>query len=68
MTLNGPTDQVFCHCGYLHSNFHWQFVTVLHDGSLYGFYLLAESYETINQSIENKVYGKKSFLSKESDT
>ena len=51
VTLFVYIDQLFCHCVFIFSNVLWQLVTFLHDGSLYCFCLLAESYETIGQSI-----------------
>jgi len=44
-------DKFSCHCLFIYSNIHWQLVTFLRDGFLYYFYLLTESYETMNQSI-----------------
>jgi len=44
-------DQLFCHCVFLYFNVHWQLASSLHDGSLHCFCLLAESYETIDQSV-----------------
>ena len=46
-------DQLSCYCVFIYSNFHWHLVTILHDGILYCFCLLAKPYETINQSINN---------------
>jgi len=42
--------QLFCHCEFIYSNVHWQLVSLLRDGSLYCFCVLAESYETITKS------------------
>ena len=44
---------LFCHFVMIYFNAHWQLVCLLRDGSLYCFCLLAESYETINQSISH---------------
>jgi len=56
LTLFVYVDESFCHRAFIYSNVHWQLVTLLHDGSLYFVCLLAESYETINQSINNCPY------------
>ena len=46
-------DQLFCHCVFIYSNVHWRLVPLLHDGFLYCFCFLAESYETTNQLFGN---------------
>jgi len=50
VTLFVQIDQLFCHCVFIYANVRWQLVFLLRDGSLSYFCLLAESYETINQS------------------
>jgi len=50
VTLFVHIDHLLCHCVYIHSNVHWQLVSLLRDGSLYCFCLLAESYESICQT------------------
>ena len=44
-------DQLLWHCIFVYSNAYWQLVYLLRDVFLHCFCLLAEPYETINQSI-----------------
>jgi len=48
VTFFSYIDQFFCHCVFIHSNFHWRLVTFLHDDFLCCFCLLTGSYETIS--------------------
>jgi len=43
-------DQLFRKCVFIYSNVYWRLVKLECDGYLYCIYLLAESYETTNQS------------------
>jgi len=45
------TDKLFCLCVFIYYNFYGQLATILHDCSSYCFCLLAESYETIHETI-----------------